>query len=425
MNALIPRFAHKRLAERAEAFRVVIVNGPRQAGKTTLLRLFQDSHGGSFRSLDDATTLRTALADPTEFARYGAMPRVVDEIQRGGEDLVLAIKHVVDRDNSRGQFILSGSTRFLTVPTLSESLAGRAVFVDLWPLTVAERTGAAEDFCDLLFAGRNSFAGTDESRWDRREYLDLMCAGGYPEVLGIGTANLRHGWFEGYLNTVILRDIGSFAQIQHGELIPRLLSVLAARAGSQAVVSNLAKDLQLYHATTRNYLSYLDTVFLTGRVNPWSSNLTAKHVKTPKIYPTDSGLSAHLLQVDLDALAQPGNPTAGILTETFVFAELTRLLAAGDTGATLRFYRDRDGREIDFILEKRNGQVVGIEVKASSTVGTDDFRHLRWLAGRLGDRFAGGYVIHLGSGTYPFGDRMIALPLSALWQHRRLAPVAG
>ncbi|MGH3451493.1 MAG: ATP-binding protein [Haloechinothrix sp.] len=418
MDALIPRFAQERLAERAAAFRVVIVNGPRQAGKTTLLRLFQDGHGGSFRSMDDPTTLRTATNDPTEFARYGATPRVIDEVQRGGDDLVLAIKHVVDRDNSRGQFILSGSTRFLTVPTLSESLAGRAVFVDLWPLTVAERTGAPGDFCDMLFAGRGSFAGADESRWDRQAYLDLMCTGGYPEVLGIRSAKLRHGWFEGYLSTVVLRDIGSFAQIQHSELIPRMLHVLAARAGGQAVLSHLAKDLQLNHATARNYLTYLDTVFLTGRVAPWSSNLTAKHVKTPKIYPTDSGLAAHLLQVGLETLIRPENPTTGALTETFVFAELTRLLAASDIGASLHYYRDRDGREIDFVLEKRNGQIVGIEVKASSTVGPDDFRHLRWLADRLGDRFAGGYVIHLGSGTHPFGDRMMALPLSAMWHHR-------
>lgn len=215
----------------------------------------------------------------------------------------------------------------------------------------------------------------------------------------------------------MLRDVAGFAQIQHGELIPRLLGMLAARAGGQTVISGLAKDLQLNHVTVGNYLRYLDTVFLTGRVPPWSSNLNAKLVKTPKVFPTDSGLAAHLLQVDVDAVAAPGHPTTGILIETFVHAELTRLLAAGDLGATLYFYRDRDGREIDFLLERRNGQVVGIEVKAASTVAPDDFRHLRWLADRLGDRFAGGYVLHLGTQTHPFGDRMMTLPLSAMWHH--------
>ena len=417
--AVVPRFALRRLRERAAAFRVVIVNGPRQAGKTTLLNLFQGDHGGSFRSLDDATTLRVAREDPTELARYGAMPRVIDEIQRGGDDLVLAIKYLVDRDNSKGQFVLSSSTRFLTVPTLSESLAGRAVFVELWPFTAAERLGAPGDFCELLFAGRRSFAGAAESRWTRLDYLRMICAGGYPEVLSIENPTMRQGWFDGYLSTVVLRDVASFAQVQHGELIPRLLGMLAARAGGQTVISDLAKDLQLNHATVRNYLSYLDTVFLAGRVPPWSANLNAKLVKTPKVFPTDSGLAAHLLQVDVDAVAAPGHPTTGTLVETFVYAELTRLLAGSDLGATLYFYRDRDGREIDFVLERRNGQAVAIEVKAASTVGPEDFRHLRWLADRLGDRFVGGYVLYLGSQTHPFGDRMMALPLSTLWHHTR------
>ncbi len=363
--------------------------------------------------------LTVARQDPTEFAGYGAVPRVIDEVQRGGDDLVLAIKYLVDRDNSKGQFVLSGSTRFLTVPTLSESLAGRAVFVEVWPFTAAERFGAPGDFCDLVFAGRQSFSGAAESRWTRPNYLRLICAGGYPEALSIDNPMLRQGWFDGYLSTVVLRDVASFAQIQHGELIPRLLGMIAARAGGQTVISDLAGDLQLNHATVRNYLSYLDTVFLTGRLPAWSSNLNAKLVKTPKVFPTDSGLAAHLLQVDVDALAAPGHPTTGLLVETFVHAELTRLLATSDLGASLYFYRDRDGREVDFLLERRNGQTVAIEVKASATVGPGDVRHLRWLADKLGDRFVGGYILHLGTQTHPLGDRMMALPLSALWHHAR------
>lgn len=416
---MVPRFALGRLRHRAAAFRVVVVNGPRQAGKTTLLNLFREDHGGSFRSLDEATTLQVARQDPMEFARYGAVPRIIDEIQRGGDTLVLAIKYLVDRDNSRGQFVLSGSTRFLTVPTLSESLAGRAVFVELWPLAAAERFGTQGNFCELLFAGRQSFSGAAESSWTRADYFRLICDGGYPEVLSIGNPALRRGWFDGYLSTVVLRDVANFAQIQHGELIPRLLAMLAVRAGRQMVISDLARDLQLNHATVRNYLRYLDTVFLAGQVSPWSSNLNAKLTKTPKVFPTDSGLAAHLLQAEADALAVPGHPTTGVLVETFVYAELTRLLAASDLGATLHFYRDRDGREIDFLLEQRNGQIVAVEVKAASSIGPDDFRHLRWLAERLGDRFAGGYVLYLGSQTHPVGERMMALPLSAMWHHAR------
>jgi hypothetical protein len=407
------------LAERVAAFRIVIVNGPRQGGKTTLLRQFLEERSGSFRSLDDASTLAVARDDPTGFARYGAPPRIVDEVQRGGDPLVLAIKHVVDTTNDRGQFILSGSTRFLTVPTLSESLSGRAVFVDLWPLTAAERFGAPGDFCDQLFAGREAFTNAESSPWTRRDYLDLAIAGGYPEALGLPTSNLRQGWFDGYLNTVILRDVQSFAHVQHVEVIPRLLAMVAARAGSLTALSSLANGLEVSHATVRNYLTYLDTVFLVGRLPPWSLRISARHVKSPKHYPTDSGLAAHLLQVDEETAAAPGDPKAATLVETFVFAELTRLLAASDIGASLYFYRDGNGREIDFLLERRDGRVAAVEVKTASTVGPKDFRHLRWLREALGDRFAGGYVLYLGDATHPVADGMLALPLSAMWHHRR------
>ncbi|SDU44717.1 ATP-binding protein [Jiangella alkaliphila] len=418
--AYVPRLAQGRLAERVGAFRVVVVNGPRQAGKTTLLNLFEAAHGGSFRSLDDATTLRSALADPAGFAQAGAAPRMIDEVQRGGDDLVLAIKYVVDRDNAPGQFVLSGSTRFLTVPTISESLAGRAVFVDVWPFAVAERTGAPADFCALLFSDVARLSDASASPWRRAHYADLFCTGGFPEVLRLPTSALRQGWFDGYLNTVVLRDVASFAQVRHAEVMPRLLGLVTARAGSQLVVTDVAQGLQLNQATVRDYLTYLDTVFLTGRLSPWSSNVTTRLVKTPKVYPTDAGLAAHLLQVDADALTAPGHPQFGIVVECFVYAELTRLLAVGDLGASLYFYRDHDGREVDFVLERRDGRVVGIEVKASSSVGAADFRHLRWLRDRVGDRFAGGHVLYLGTETLPFGDGMTALPLSAMWHHHEL-----
>jgi uncharacterized protein len=341
----------------------------------------------------------------------------VDEIHYGGDALVRAIKYVVDSDSRRGQFVLSGSTRFLTVPTLSESLAGRAVLVDLWPLSAAEQFGAPSDICAQLFAGPG--AVTDQrSHWDRRQYMELLCTGGYPEVRQVARPALRTAWYDGYLNTVILRDVGSFAHIQHTEVVPRLLAMLAGRAGSPIAVANLAKGLEINHVTARNYMSYLETVFLVGRVPAWSARLAARHVKSPKTYLTDSGLAAHLLQVDADALAAPGHPLAGVLVETFVYAELTRLLAVSDLSATLHYYRDTDGREVDFVLERHNGQVVAIEVKASSTAGPDDFLHLRWLRDALGDRFAGGYLFYLGPEPHPFGDRMLAVPLSVLWHHR-------
>lgn len=416
---LLPRLAAARLHDRIAAFRVVVVSGPRQSGKTTLLREFQRSNGGSYRTLDDAAALSAARADPTGFAAHGPTPRMIDEVHRGRDTLVLAIKQVVDDVGAPGLFVLSGSTRFLSVPTLSESLAGRAVFVDLWPFTMSERHGAPGDFCDRLFDGIDALLTDPVSSWDRASYITAMVVGGYPEVVALSRRGLREAWFDGYLSTVILRDVGSFAQLQHAEAVPRLLAMLAARSGSTTVIADLAAGLGLNHVTARNYMTYLDTVFLTARVPPWSSNLTARQVKTPKTYVTDSGLAAYLLQVDEDALVVPGSPSSGPLTETFVHAELTRLLAGSDVGAGISFYRDRDGREVDFVLERRNGQVVGIEVKATATVRAEDFRHLRWMRDTLGERFVAGYVLHLGRDTLAFGDRMAALPVSAMWRHER------
>jgi hypothetical protein len=325
----------------------------------------------------------------------------------------------VDRDDSRGQFILSGSTRFLSVPTLSESLAGRAAFVDLWPFAMAERVSAPADFCDRLFDGPSALGGAASSPWTREMYIDTICSGGYPEVVSRTGRATRVAWYEGYLRTVVQRDIASFAEVQHGEVVPRLLALIAARAGSTAVIADLARGAELAHLTTRNYLAYLDTVFLIGRASAWGTNLSAKAARTPKTYITDSGLGAYLLDVDERALRRLGHPALGGLVETFVYNELTRLLAASDGGTAIRYLRDRDGREVDFVLEKRSGQVVGIEVKASSTVTASDFRHLRWLRERIGDRLAGGYVLHLGPETGSFGDGMAVLPLSAMWHHQR------
>ena len=393
----------------------MVVGGPRQAGKTTLLRQLHRERGGTFESLDDATTLQTARADPTGFAEFGSSPRIIDEVQRGGDDLLLAIKRLTDLADTPGQFVLSGSTRFLTVPTLSESLAGRAVFVDLWPLCAVERARTEVDAPALLFDPAAMLAIDRVAGWTRRDYFKLICNGGYPEAVRITSDSLRGDWFDSYVSTVVLRDVASFADIRHARLIPQLLRLVAARSGSSLSVADLARGVELSQATVRDYLGYLDIVYLTSSLPPWSANLTSKLIKTPKVFLTDSGLTASLLGADPADVAAPGHPLSGPLVETFLFTELTRQLAVSNVRADMHFYRDREGREIDFVLERRDGSVIGIEAKASSTVKSDSFKHLSWLRDRLGDRFRAGYVLYLGDQVRPFGQRLAALPMSALW----------
>jgi len=418
-ETLVPRFALQRLDLLVGALRIVIVNGPRQAGKTTLLSMFREQRGGSLRSLDNDQTLSAALVDPREFARYGDRPIIIDEVQRGGDPLIFAIKYLVDQDNSPGHFVLSGSTRFLTIPTLSESLAGRAVFVELWPLAVAERTGSTADFASVLCAAPQTLLEAAPSSWSREDYLRLLVEGGFPEVIRLPAA-VRNVWFEGYLQTVIQRDVRQFADIRHAAVVPQLLRLLAARAGSPVVAADLARTVEMSQATVRDYLSYLNMVFLTTQIPAWSTSVTTKAAKVPRTFLTDVGVAAHLLGVDAESMRQPGNKAAGVLLETFVVTELIKLLAHQDRGLVVHYFRDRDGREIDVVIEGRDGRVVAIEVKATSSASSTDFRHLAWMRDKLGDRFVAGIVCNLGAESLPFGDRLMAVPVSALWQHARL-----
>lgn len=396
-----------------------MVNGPRQAGKTTLLELFQEKQGGTLRSLDERDLRSAAEYDPTGFAAQRPRPLIIDEVQRGGNDLVLAIKRAVDLSRERGQFILSGSSRFLTIPTLSESLAGRAVFLDMWPLCTAEQTGASPDFLDIVFTDPAHFLGV-ESLWTREVYLEHLCRGSYPEVVPFNTTLSRRAWFDSYIDTSAVKDIQEFTQIHQITALPMLLELIAARSGGPMVMRDLGQAMGLNHVTIQSYLSYLQIVFMVEQVTAWSTNLTSRVTKHPKFFLTDSGLAAHLLHVTAEDLIQVGNPALGRLVETFVFTELLKLRALTTRGFRIFHYRDRDGREVDFICEGPGGKVVAIEVKAAMSAHGSDAATLAWLRDKLGEKFAAGIVLYLGPHSLSLGDRLYLLPVSSMWNHQLL-----
>lgn len=415
---MIPRSAAIPLRELTRAFRVVVVHGPRQAGKSTLLDHYHDEVGGTSFTLDDIGALEAAKADPTTLATSGGPPWIIDEVQRGGDALLLAIKRQVDGDNSPGQYVLAGSTNFLATRAITESLAGRAGFVTVWPFTVAERTGQAHASPDLRELAAST-ADPGPSSWTRADYAALACEGGLPEPLRL-PKRIRRPWYDSYLDSVILRDIAEFAQIQRGPAVPRLLAMIAARAGSQVVVADLARSLAISPITVNNYLGYLEGVFLTVSLPAWSTNLNTRAARSPRLFVSDPGLAAHAMGATPAALAEPGAAALGPLLETTVVTELTRLIANDPDRPRLGYYRDHGGREIDIVAEYPGGQVVAIEVKASTTPRVRDARHLQWLRDELGDRFAGGIVLHLGPASHSLGDRIRAIPVSALWGHRPL-----
>lgn len=412
---LVARHLVKQLREVAKYARVIFINGPRQAGKTTMLEQHHALLGGAFRSLDVSHERAAARSDPEDYLATAGRPLFLDEVQRAGEPLILAVKAAVDRDHRPGQFFLTGSTRFITVPTISESLAGRVAILDLWPFSTAEIAAAPPDLVPQLFTEPRTLLERTTAPVTRHEYLQLACAGGFPEVRLRPAGTPRNRWFSDYLRTVTQRDIRELKQIAQLDRLPRLLRLLAAITAQELNVAELARALQVDDSTVRSDLALFETVYLVHELPAWSRNLTTKVKHRPKIHLIDSGFAAWLRGASPDALARPGATGAGALLETFVVNEIVKIRGAAEFDADLYHFRDRYQREIDCILEAPDGRVVAIEVKAASSVGKHDFRQLALARERLGDQFTAGVVFYTGPRPLPFGDRLMALPISLLW----------
>ena len=409
-----PRRMESVAREALDNFRVVVVTGPRQAGKTTLVRRTLGG-SGTIAYLDEEATLEASLTDPAAFAAFGATPRAFDEVQRAGDPLIRAIKRIVDDDPSRGQFILNGSADFLTVPSISESLAGRAAFLELWPFTQGELGGTADGFLAQAFADPDLLLAGGPSPLGAAEYLQRICAGGFPEVVAL-PPRVRRTWFRDYVRTVTQRDIEELTGARRARHLPRMLSLLAARTAGELVVANLHADADLgSRATTDDYLGYIEMAYLVLMLPAWSRNLTRKIIRRPKIHITDSGLAAHLLGKNPASLARPTDPARGRLFESFVANELNRQASWLDDEVRLHHLRERDGAEIDIVAEAADGRFVAIEVKASPAVRRADARWLEWLSRKSSDDFVCGVVLHTGERAYRLGDRLLALPISRLW----------
>ena len=311
----IERHAYRAVLDALDTSRVVMLHGARQSGKTTLAKQIATDRHGSYASLDDDTVLAAAIDDPVSFLTAGASPRAVDEVQRGGDRLIRAVKRIVDDDSSAGQFLLTGSTNFLTVPTISESLAGRVRLLQLRPLSRAE---LADNPPASIDAWRDrtpelALGGTTS----RLGYLNMVCQGGYPGAVRLGPL---HGalaaWFEDYAATVIGRDIGFLASIRDETAMDRMLAWTAACTASTLNVAEAARRLGVTRPSLNRYLEWLRAVFLVEALPAWSRNALGRAVRRPKIHLTDSGLATALLGTSTEALADPTSTAVGPLLET-------------------------------------------------------------------------------------------------------------
>lgn len=399
---------------------VVALQGPRAVGKTTLLREIAAVHGTEIVDLDDLATRDAVAADPATFVS-GTAPVFIDEYQH--VPVVLdAIKAELNKDSRPGRFVITGSTRHDALPHAAQALTGRLHLMTIHPLSQGEIAETHEDLIDRLFSDTELVVDAAASTTSRDDYICRVVAGGFPPALQRGTEVARARWFDDYLTLCLERDVAELARIQQKTALPQLLARLAAQTGQVLNIAAAGEAARLKARTAENYTRLLEALFLIHRLPAWGTTLRARAAAMPKLHVIDSGLAARLLRVTADKLGQR-NPTAlqqfGHLLETFVVGETLRQVSWTDGIAGVGHWRTHDGAEVDLVIERDDGSVVAIEVKAGSRVSGRDIAGLRVIRDELGDAFVAGVVMYTGARSYNADDRVAVLPIDRLWTASR------
>lgn len=393
---------------------VVLVNGARQSGKSTLVKSVAEATGEprQYLTLDDVAVLNAAKSDASGFVNALQGPVTLDEVQRAPE-LFLAIKAAVDRDRQPGRFLLTGSADVLVLPGIADSLAGRMEVLSLWPLSCAEMADSPLiNRADALFAG--DWSALSVPPCERDDLVARLLAGGFADAVTRTSPRRRDAWFDSYIQAILQRDVRDLANLEQLTEIPNLLQLLATRSGTLLNFAELSRTAGLAQSTLKRYFALLEMLFLVVRLPSWERNPGKRLVKAPKVFLPDSGLLNHFMASTAEGLlAKPGLP--GAMVETFVLTELLKHVAFSARGLSLWHYRTLTHLEVDFVLENRLGQITGIEVKASATVDGKDFKGLRHLAETEPAIFRYGIVLYAGREVVPFGDKLWAVPLSLWW----------
>ena len=395
--------------------RVILLNGARQTGKSTLAKAIVAQRNGRYLTLDDEAVLSVARNDPAALLSADAPMTVIDEVQRAPE-LFPAIKIDVDKNRTPGRLLLTGSANVFLLPRLSESLAGRMEILSLFPLSQDEISGGGHSAFVENALGTAVWRSRKTSV-DRVEVCQRIIAGGYPEALGRKSAERRSAWYRSYLSSLIQRDVRDLSGIDGLTDLPRLIGLIAARSSALMNMSELSRSTTIANTTLRRYLGILEAIFLLQPLPAWSTNTGKRYVKSPKIHLVDTGLAAYLRgDTDPEALAQSGN--IGPLLESFVVQEVRKQLTWSKTPATPFHYRSAAGREVDLVLELPGGAVTGIEIKATAKVDKRAFAGLESLAEDAGKKFTRGVLLYFGDQVLSFGDKLTAVPINELWAGR-------
>jgi uncharacterized protein len=393
---------------------VVLVNGARQTGKSTLVQspeLVERSR--EYLTFDDPGVVAAAKRDPNGFVAGLAAQITLDEVQHVPE-LLPAIKVSVDRKREPGRFLLTGSANVLLLPKLSESLAGRMEVLTLWPFSEGEMKKVRESFVDALFSKQTAWHAQKSGVVRRGELFEKVRLGGYPPLVARHTEARRRAWFQSYLMTILQRDVRDISNISDLTAVPRLLSVVAGRAGGLLNFADLSRSLSLPQTTLKRYFALLETTFLVQLLQPWSVNTGQRLIRTPKVYLNDTGLLAHVLGLTLERLELDPGMAGGVL-ENFALMELRKQASWSETQPQFFYWRTASGQEVDIVLENSAGDLVGVEVKASATLNSGDVRGLQALASAAGRRWIRGIVFYAGTDVVPFASNLHGVPVSCLW----------
>lgn len=391
---------------------VVLVNGARQTGKTTLVQDIAARKKALYVTLDDHASLDAALNDPAGFVAGLGSFAVIDEVQNA-PNLFRAIKASVDRDRRPGRFLLTGSANVLVLPKLGDSLAGRMEIITLHPMAQDELVGRKSGFIDAVLG--KQLPARAPTGIDRAKLARLVFAGGYPEVMSRADGARRSAWYRAYITGVLQRDVRDISNIADLSAMPKLLAQLAMRSSGLMNLADISRGLDTPHSTLRRYLSLLEATFLHVPLRPWMANRSNRLVKAEKIHLSDSGFAAHLCGIHTAGDLAKSERFGGLL-ETFVVNELRKMAGWSRTMVELHHFRNDKAREVDVVLEDPAGHVVGIEVKASASIGTDDLAGLKQLREAAGKKWVRGIVLHAGAGVTSFGKDLHAVPMDALWE---------
>lgn len=392
---------------------VILLTGARQTGKSTLaIDLANDSYNPQYLTFDDPTILAAAKDNPKGFLDGTATPAIFDEIQRVPE-LFQPLKAAVDKNRAPGSYLLTGSANVLLLPTVSDSLAGRMEVLNLRTLSQGEIEGNRESFIDRICADKFESKVRDTAE-ERESLFRRALTGGYPEIVHRKTAGRRDAWFRSYITTILQRDVRDLANIDGLTDLPRLLSILAARAGGLLNYSEVSRSSGLPQTTLKRYATLLEQIYLIEYLPAYSGSLAKRLVRSPKLFISDTGLLSHLQGWTWEKIKFEKS-LAGPLIENFVYVELKKQSAWSTAPVSFFHFRTSGDQEVDLVLELPDSTVVGIEVKSGSSVETRSFKGLKVLESAVGKKFKRGVVLYAGDKTVPFAANMFAVPISDLW----------